>query len=480
MSRAHRRSPPRVGPSGMMLVAALAIGLSSCASPMRYTSAGYEAPGPLPAPLGPAPASPPPSPSHAVDPGRAQTVLLHEILDKAQSESFAVLAAQARLAEARARTQQADGALGPVLDVRGGAGFFTGRTQGNFGDVGDATFWRFDPSVGLIYRVNLGGDLLRTKAARREQDASALDVAEAQRQAMLGVAMAHHDLALTQVSVEVATQLVADGERFLEIAQARADAEVASEADVELARAELASARRVRVEAVGEWEAAGAMLATLLRQDPGQPLAVATADLSQRDLVRLDSAAALAEHARDDRPDLQAAEHRIEAARVQERAARLDVFVPDLAVELRERFIGSGASNIGPGTIAQGFVGWTFSLADLGRVRTAKRARETLEIDIGRLAAEAAGEVHAQTARARAMQQAIEQAAEALASTEHHHAIQIARFEVGAALGLEVIVAQNAVARARLDLAATVLRYNVQQLRILAAMGRLEPAVVAG
>ncbi len=58
------------------------------------------------------------------------------------------------------------------------------------------------------------------------------------------------------------------------------------------------------------------------------------------------------------------------------------------------------------------------------------------------------------------------------------HRIQIARFEAGTGLGLEVIEAQNAEARARLSLVTEILRYNASQLRLLAASGLLDPDAV--
>jgi len=55
-----------------------------------------------------------------------------------------------------------------------------------------------------------------------------------------------------------------------------------------------------------------------------------------------------------------------------------------------------------------------------------------------------------------------------------------ARFEAGTGLGIEVIEAQNAEARARLELAEAIVRYNLAQIELAASIGHLTPELLSG
>jgi len=80
--------------------------------------------------------------------------------------------------------------------------------------------------------------------------------------------------------------------------------------------------------------------------------------------------------------------------------------------------------------------------------------------------------------RSGATSAAIVRARASCSAAQRNRDIQRARFEGGTGLGLEVIDAQRALARARLALAQALIRYNVEQLRLVAATGHLGPDVV--
>ena len=82
------------------------------------------------------------------------------------------------------------------------------------------------------------------------------------------------------------------------------------------------------------------------------------------------------------------------------------------------------------------------------------------------------------TAEVSAAADAMPEANQGVRAAGRSHRIQLARFKAGTGLGLEVIEAQNAEARARLSLVTAILRYNAAQLRLLAASGLLDPDAV--
>ncbi|MBI5490646.1 MAG: efflux RND transporter periplasmic adaptor subunit [Deltaproteobacteria bacterium] len=69
-------------------------------------------------------------------------------------------------------------------------------------------------------------------------------------------------------------------------------------------------------------------------------------------------------------------------------------------------------------------------------------------------------------------------AATRLDAATRNHRLQIARFEEGAGLGLEVIDVQTELANARLGLAESVIRFNLARAELVAAVGYLSPELL--
>ena len=402
-----------------------------------------------------------------------RVVSLADVVGEAWSRSPDVLVAESRLAQRAGETAAIDGALWPELALQASAGYVDGLELSNFGATQSVTFARFEPAVALRYRLNIGERVVAAQAARRRQDASAADVAEARRQAVRSAALAYHDIAAQRAALDISEQLIADADAFLRIATARAQTGVSSEADVALAQAELAEARRARIDAQANWKVASVTLATLLAWDPVVVLSPVERTVTTTPNLRTDDAAALSEVAFGGRGDVQADVARLQAAQRHRAGARWDVFGPDLAVELRERLLATDADPIGNTTLMFASVGWVFRVGDIGRLKAARAQVRERELLLARRRHIVRGEIATALARIDGFEQAIHEAKHAMEASERSHRIQLARFEAGAALGVEVIAAQNAAARARLQLVDTVLRFNAQHVDLLALTGHL-------
>ncbi len=156
------------------------------------------------------------------------------------------------------------------------------------------------------------------------------------------------------------------------------------------------------------------------------------------------------------------------------------IFGPDIAVSVRERALATDSRNFGDTTMVTAFIGWTFRLADIGTARRARAEIREREVTVAAAEKRVEAEVHASVARARTLERSVEQAHKGLGAAEQSHRIQLARFEAGSALGVEVVQAQNAVARARLELVDTILRFNAEHVNLLALTGHLDPDSLAG
>ncbi|MDG2304194.1 MAG: TolC family protein [Candidatus Binatia bacterium] len=408
---------------------------------------------------------------------QVRAVTLQEVLLRAGEDSIAVLDAEAQLEAAAARTLAADAAFVPGVRGDYRAWHLDGRQVGSFGVVEDVAFGRFEAGLSVFYRLNPGGAVEQSISARYGQDAAAGDAGDSARRAMESAGLAYFDLLRSRAEVEIADQLVAATERFLSIARARAAAEVSSRADVARAEAELAAARQVHIRARGTWEVTSATLATLLRWDPTVLLAPAEAEVRPHALVE-GGAGELAEHSTARRPDVRAAEARAQAALHAERSTWWNLLGPTIELEGRQRWLGIEADDLGAGTIGLAAIGWSFQLSELARVQEVAAEARSRDLSAAFAAEQARGQVQGALVEVSAAADAIPEANHGVRAAGRSWRIQIARFEAGTGLGLEVIEAQNAEARARLSLVTSILRYNAAQLRLLAASGLLDPDIV--
>jgi len=406
---------------------------------------------------------------------RRQTSL-SEVVSVARQQSNRVLEATARLDVASGRVQEADGALLPGAGVEAGGSYLRGRDINNAGDVLDGLdYGRFEPSASIFYRLNPGAAVTQSQRWRREADAAAYDAQEARRTAGLQAGLGYLDLVLAHASFLIAERLVTDAERFLGITQARTQAEIGSGADVARAEAETARARQTALRARGRWEQASVRLAVLLRWDPNDLLVPADRELQPTPLVDESHGQELRVEAEQARPDLRATHARAEAASRLATARWWELLGPELDAGIRERLIGTELNDLNNTTLAHVFLGFSFDFGEIARLRTAQGEARAARVRQQALREQVHGEVAAAMAEVRTARETIPQAQAGVEAAQRSYRIQLDRFQAGTGLGLEVIEAQNAQARARRELAEAIVRYNLAQVELAATIGHLAP-----
>jgi outer membrane protein TolC len=386
-----------------------------------------------------------------------------------------VLEAAARLEAASGRVQTNDGKLLPGLSVDYRVRYLDGREVGSLGVVADVNFARFEPTAAFFYRNNPGAAGTGSKAERRFADAAGYDLREAQRQAMLQGALSYQDIALTRASMAIAAQLVQDAQRFYDIANARAVAEVASGADVARAEAALAQARRVEIQARAFWKASSIRLAQLLRWDLGELLTTEDAQVGLQPVIDDASESNLIEEANRARPDVRAAQMRAVGGTLRTKQRWWDLLGPEIDASIGGRYVGRQMSSLGTTLIGYAFIGVSFDFEKGGRIRTAKANAKTLEVRAEATSEQAATDIQVAMVSVQAAREAIPPSRDEVAAAERSYAIELARFEAGTGSGLEVIQSQNMKARAQLSFIEQVLKFNAAQIELAAAIGHLTP-----
>ena len=413
------------------------------------------------------------------DAENARAVALAEVVKVAMGEPTSVLEAAARLEAASGRVATSDGKLLPGLSVDYRVRYLDGREVGSLGVVADVNFARFEPTAAFFYRNNPGAAGTGSKAERRFADAAGYDLREAQRQAMLQAALSYQDIALTRASMAIAAQLVQDAQRFYDIANARAVAEVASGADVARAEAALAQARRVEIQARAFWKTASIRLAQLLRWDLRELLTTKDAEVGLRPVIDDASEATLTGEAGRARPDVQAANKRAEGGTLRAKQQWWDLLGPEIDASIGGRFVGRDMSSLGTTLVGYAFIGLSFDFEKGGRIRTARGNAKALQFRAEATSEQAGADIETAMVNVQAAREAIPPARAEVDAAQRSYAIELARFDAGTGTGLEVIQSQNMQARAKLTFIEQILRFNAAQIELAAAIGHLSPELFA-
>jgi outer membrane protein TolC len=418
-------------------------------------------------------------------PGAAETndtraVALAEVVAVAMGEPTSVLEAAARLEAASGQVATSDGRLLPGVSADFRVRYLDGREVGSFGILqADVSFARYEPTAAFFYRNNPGAAGTGSKAERRFADAAGYDLKEAQRQAMLQAALSYQDIALTRASMAIATQLVQDAQRFYDIANARAVAEVASGADVARAEAALAQAQRTEIQARAFWKAASIRLARLLRWDLTELLTTGDEQVGIEPFVDDASETKLTGEADHARPDVLAAKKRAEGGTIRTKQMWWDLLGPEVDASIGGRLLGTQMAHLGPTLIGYAFIGVSFDFEKGGRVRTAKANAKALQFRAEAISEQADADIETAVVNVQAAREAIPPARAEVDAAERSYAIELARFDAGTGSGFEVIQSQNMKARAKLSFIEQILRFNAAQIELAAAIGHLTPELFA-
>ncbi len=402
-----------------------------------------------------------------------QKIGLADILDEALSGNIDLALARAEEEIAKRRVQTADGRFYPRLELGGGASNTDGRVQASFGNLRDVNFNTFDPGGAVTYDLNLGAEIYRAMAVRRELDEALYERLSVEQRLLVRVTELYQDLVLGKVGVQIASAQVADSERVAGIARSRFAASLGTETDVARAEASLALVRQQRVVLRNIWENASIRLAVVLRRLPSVLLEPAEETLAPRGLAPADAAWRPEMEARR-RPDVESARFALAAADQRASEAWWNLLGPAIRAEVRETFIGDQIHDLNDRFDHGVFVQWEFSVDGFGRVKESQAEKDAAGLRLAQVEDRAIGEVASARREIRAAADRIPLANDGLEAAQTSLRLSLARFEAGTAILLEVLEAQDSIARARLNLARAIAAFNVAQVRLLAAAGRIQ------
>ncbi len=414
-----------------------------------------------------------PSPPSA-DHGRTtRKVGFAEAIDRALEENvdFALARAERRIAEAR--KQGAHWALLPSLELGGGVGTVDGRVQGSFGELRDVEFDTYQGTSALVYRLNLGAQIQEALAENHELREAGYRVSSSRQRLLLRVTELYQNLILAKSGWQIAEELEDGSETLVRIVSVRQKSGITPASELERARAKLAMDRRQVVQAWNLWARVSAQLVAVLALDP-KVILDPEMKKWEPDVASWGSGDVGEQEGPEENPALTASKQNVDAALRRRSAAVWELLSPQLRGEARGTLLDDGLDDFDGQRRLGLSLTWEWSLEKLARMRRTKAEEEAAQLRLRRTREELASEIQIAREDLENARKQIPLAHESLQAAEATLRMTLVRYRSGTAIMLEVLDAEDALGRARLDLARSMASYHIARARLLAAAGRID------
>lgn len=405
---------------------------------------------------------------------------LPTVLRLAGSNNLDIAYVREKVHEAYAHAQLAEEKFWPTV----GAGYLfrrhEGLTQGT-----DGTFIDVDKQqtfVGVVGRLrwDVGDAIFSTLSASQRYQGSKSSLESTEQSILLDAAQAYYDLVREHLRARVSEQSAAVSEKLATELNVSFQAGRSFEGDVLRARVQHSASRLQLLRSLEGIRLASLRLGSLLRLAPGidlfpveeepQPLQLIAADAKDPDLLA---------EALKKRPEIQEVLAELSASQHDKTAATWGPLIPEIQVEAAPGRLGPVPSDLENTEDYAFSLGWRIGpggLFDPGRRHlTDARVRQS-EIHLERVRQRVTDQVLAALTQLRAKEEQRKLAEQAVADAERALSLNQQRQAQNIGLPLEVLQAEEALTRARLDSYTAVTEYNQAQVRAFTFVGRKHTA----
>jgi outer membrane protein TolC len=398
------------------------------------------------------------------------------VLRLAGANNLDIAFVREKVHEAYARTQLAEEqfwpTLGPELTFRRHEGI-TQATEGAFLDVDkQQTFAGLRASI----RWDVGEAIYSTLAASRRYEAAQADLDATKENVLLEAAQAYYDLVHEHLREQVAEASAAVSEKLASELDASVRAGRGFQGDVLRARVQQSSSRLEILRAREAKKVRALRLTTLLRLSPGIelfPVEGVPAPLTLVDPGAVD--AEVLEEALENRPEIKAGLRQVEASRREKEGAAWGPLIPSVIAEAAPGGLGPVLSDLKSTEDYGVSIQWRFGaggLFDLGRYHLNQAKTHQAEIHLERIRQGVTEQLMASLVQLRGKDEQMKLAESAVKDAEESLKLNQERQAGNIGLPLEVLQAEEALARARMSFYTAVVEYNQAQLRAFTYAGR--------
>ena len=357
-------------------------------------------------------------------------------------------------------------------------------------NVALATFSHTYPAAVIQWVINPGAVAYNIIASKRRLEAAQeQDLATLLETTRLA-AVQYYDTVLGQAKISVAQRSLKDAEELVRIERLRVKTGNALPADQLRAEAALAQRQINLLTALNGFYNASVALTVTLQLDPTVMLAPKAGAMQQTALVSEDlSIDEMLVTAVQYRPDLEAVRKLAEAAEADKGSTIWGGLGPQIQAS-RTYARPPPAFGYPPGGAAftkdtlyrqskyQGSAGFNWSLATLGRIKTAAANVNIAALEVDRQLEQVQSAVVTTHQASILAKESIPLARQQVKSAEEALRLTQKNLLAGTSLLVDVLVAQDAADQARLQYATAVVQFNQSQVNLLATLGLIDEANV--
>ncbi len=449
-------------------------------------------------------------------------------LRAAAADNLEIQTARVQIEQSRGQLESIAGGAFPALAPTAVFEHVEGSVRAVRGDLVEAGFNTFLPSVAVQWVLNPGSVVYQIIAAQKRLYAARHQERSVMQETLRQAAVQYYDLVLAQNRVSTANEAVQEAQELWRINRLRTQTGTGVPADELRAEARLAEFQQNLVSAINDFYQASVNLTVTLHLDAAVTLIPKPDQLPPVTLVKPDlSLDELVELAVVYRPDLKNVRALVEAAAAARAAAWFGAFGPQFQLSYqyggimghaRDVVTGQGIPNnlivnpanangsfssnpLANGAIREGVsrlsaaaahrrdqstgmhdqqrwgaaAGWRFSLSAIGDLRTAGAFKEQTIIEAERALDRVKAQVVSARESSRTNRELMVLSQRQVAAATETLRLSQANLEAGTMTTLDVLQAQDAANQARLRHAEAIVRYNQSQVNLLAALGAMQP-----
>jgi outer membrane protein TolC len=412
------------------------------------------------------------------------TVDLETVARVASLDNVGILEAQQQVEASHGQLEAAAAAVLPMVGPGATLYHLQGVNTNAQGILQLAHFTTLHPAILVHWAVNPGQVYFNVVASKKRLLASGQQERSIVMQTVQAASLQYYDLVLAQARVAVSRDALAETKELLRLASKRVDAGFGLPVDVTRSRATLAGRQQDLAVALNGFYKASVKLGSTLYLDPVVTLVPKSGALVARSLVRDDlGIEQLLTIAGEWRPDLQSVRELAAAAGADTNAVIWGAGMPTLQADYQPGRLKSWTPGktypSGGQSIDSAGIGWVFNPAIFGQSKTSGANEQIAELEVRRLFEQVGDQVVISAQDSATNASLFPIAKQQVAAAEEALRITRENFEVGTALFLDLLQAQDALNQARLNYATAITSYNQSQVNLLAALGLIDQTNVA-
>lgn len=354
-----------------------------------------------------------------------------------------------------------------------------GESQLNEGNFIDVDAQQAFIGVNITLDWELGDAIYSTLAKMQRYQASKAALTTKTHDAILEAGIAYLELARAQAEVVIAEQGVEISERLVRQTEAAALQGMGFKGDILRAKAQLSSNKLMLIGAKESFKIASAHLASLLRLEPVIELYSTEKTLIPIQLVNdSEKLPELIKKAMLQRPELKQAELTLNALKKEYTGAIWGHLIPSLRAEAGAGGLGRDPETFNSLVDYKVSLGWKIGpggLFDTGRHHQTSSRYEAKRIEQTKLIQEIEENIRISYATMIAKREQMKIAEDGLTDARESLKLNQERQIMGIGIPLEVLQAEEALTKARLDHLAAITKYNKSQLTLFTKIG-MNPA----